>query len=102
METEIRNLGQSHIFVPQDYLIIFSFMSSIDENITYCLQEIDANLVKAIDVVGTMKKSIKEIAKNLKELDECSKVCFDSSFLIISNGIHSLVCVTLQQKIKQW
>lgn len=49
-------------------------MDSIDENITHCLQEIDANFVKAIDIIGSMSKSIKEIANNMKELDECSKV----------------------------
>lgn len=49
-------------------------MNSVDENITHCLEEIDANLVRAIDIVGSMKKSVKEISKNLKEIDECSKV----------------------------
>lgn len=59
-------------------------MDSIDENITHCLEEIDANIVKAIDIIGSMSKSIKEITNNMKELDECSKVKIELFVLLLA------------------
>ena len=53
-------------------------MNSVDENITRCLEEIDSNFVKAIDIVTTMSKSVKGIATNMKELEACSQVGFSS------------------------
>ena len=51
-----------------------SRMSSVDERITYCLEEIDNNFVKAIDIVSSMTRSIKTIASNMREMDSHSRV----------------------------
>ena len=60
-------------------------MSAVDNSIIHCLEEIDARFVKAIDIVGSMRKSVKEIASNMKQLDEYSKVVFgvSDSFLAV-------------------
>lgn len=51
-------------------------MSSVDESITHCLEEIDSNFVKAIDIVASINKSIKVIAANVREMDTHSQVWF--------------------------
>lgn len=49
-------------------------MSSVDESITRCLEEIDANFVKAIDIVASMSRNVKGISLNLKEMNAASQV----------------------------
>ena len=48
-------------------------MSSVDESITRCLEEIDANFVKAIDIVASMSRNVKGISLNLKEMNAASQ-----------------------------
>lgn len=61
-------------------------MNSVDENITRCLEEIDANFVKAIDIVSSISRSVKGIALNLKEMDSASQVSAFTIFIMHSNG----------------
>ena len=49
-------------------------MSSVDENITHCLEEIESNFVKAIEIVASIKRSIRVISANMRELDAHSQV----------------------------
>ena len=49
-------------------------MNSVDENITRCLEEIDANFVKAIDIVSSISRSVKGISLNLKEMNNASQM----------------------------
>ncbi|KAK8827695.1 hypothetical protein WA577_007242 [Blastocystis sp. JDR] len=52
-------------------------MNSVDENITRCLEEIDANFVKAIDIVSSISRSVKGISLNLKEMNNASQQWLD-------------------------
>lgn len=67
-------------------------MNPADEVITRCLEEIDANFVKAIDIVTSMNKTIKNISTNMKELDACSQVEFDGYFEY-RTGLPFSICV---------
>lgn len=66
--SELRSQQFAHL------LYNISRMSSVDERITYCLEEIDNNFVKAIDIVSSMTRSIKTIASNMREMDSHSRV----------------------------
>lgn len=68
-------------------------MNPADEVITRCLEEIDANFVKAIDIVTSMNKTIKNISTNMKELDACSQVEFDYSCFEYRTGLPFSICV---------
>lgn len=69
---QIENFG-----IPQSTQGEFK-MNPTDEVITRYLEEIDANFVKAIDIVTSMNKTIKNISTNMRELDACSQVVFGS------------------------
>ena len=49
-------------------------MSSVDESITHCLEQIDSTFVKAIDVVASISKSVKSISSNMREMEMHSRV----------------------------
>ena len=51
-------------------------MSSVDESITHCLEEIESNFVKSIEIVASIKRSIRVISANMRELDTHSQVWF--------------------------
>ena len=61
-------------------------MNSVDENITRCLEEIDANFVKAIDIVSSISRSVKGISLNLKEMNNASQVSASRISVILSSG----------------
>lgn len=61
-------------FISVSALLFLVQMSSVDENITHCLEQIDSAFVQAIDVVSSISKSIKVISSNMRELDMHSRV----------------------------
>lgn len=71
-------------------------MNSVDENITRCLEEIDANFVKAIDIVSSISRSVKGISLNLKEMDSASQVSASPISVILSSGWISSTSVVVR------
>ena len=79
VKREVRGIPQIHSILKKDIISVltssFCFqMSSVDENITHCLEQIDSTFVKAIDVVASISKSVKSISSNMREMEMHSRV----------------------------